>query len=148
MAGDGLQVIEVADADQADAVGAGSLVGQGAADHVVHFQHFGVGAGNDRHFRIDARFQGRADLAHALLDRDQVGGLASELRRQQRVLDGQRGHAGTLQLDHGAHGVQRIAIAMVGVGDHRQAGDATDARGLFDEFAQGDEREIGRRQNL
>ncbi|MCY1533941.1 hypothetical protein D9M68_692950 [compost metagenome] len=146
--GDGFQVLEVADADHADGVRAGGLVGEGAADHVVHLDHLGVGAGDDRHVLVDPRFQRRADLADAFLDRDQVGGLAAELRRQQGVLDGQRGDAGALQFHHRAHGVQRVAVAVVGVGDHRQAGDAADAGGLLDEFAEGDQGEVRRRQDL
>ena len=43
---------------------------------------------------------------------------------QDRVLDGHAGDARGLQFLHRAHDVQRVPVAVVGVGDHRQAGDA------------------------
>jgi hypothetical protein len=41
-----------------------------------------MGAGDDRQIRVDPCCQGRADLAAPLIDADQVGGLAPELRRE------------------------------------------------------------------
>ena len=41
--------------------------------------------------------------------------------RQQRVLDGQAGGAGGLQLLHRATNIERVAVAMVGIDQHRQA---------------------------
>ena len=53
-----------------------------------------------------------------------------------------------LQFDHRTHYVQRVAVAVVGVGDHRQARHPADAGGLLDEFAEGDRGEVRRRQDL
>ena len=52
--GDLFQVGEILDPNQADAVGTGGLVGACAADHFVHLQNAGMGAGDDRQIRIDA----------------------------------------------------------------------------------------------
>jgi len=146
--GDLFQVIEITYADHADAVCTGVLVLLGAADDFLHRQDPGVGARDDGHFGIDPGFQGGADLADAFGDADQVGGLAAELRRQQRVFDGQGRHAGAFQLDDGAHHVEGIAVTVVGVGDERQLGDATDTGGLLGEFAEGDQGEVGGTQYL
>jgi hypothetical protein len=51
--GDLLQMSEILHPDQADAIGTGSLVGAGTADHLIHVQHAGVGAGDDRQIRIN-----------------------------------------------------------------------------------------------
>ncbi len=107
-----------------------------------------MGAGDDCQFRVTPGFQGRADLADAFGNGDQVRGFAAELRRQQGVFDGQGGHAGTFELDDGAHDVECVAIAMVGVGDHRQLGDAADAGGLLGELAEGDQGEVWGTQYL
>ncbi|MCY1172748.1 hypothetical protein D9M73_128910 [compost metagenome] len=124
------------------------LVLPGAADDFLHRQNPGVGAGDDRHFLIAAGFQRRADLADTFGDRDQVGGFAAELRGQQGVFDGQRGDAGPLEFDDGAHDVERVAVAVVGVGNHRQLGDTADASGLFSEFAEGDQGKVRGAQHL
>ena len=139
---------EVAHPDQADAIRAGFLIGDGALDHLLHAEHAGMGAGDDGQRRIDPSFQRRAELADALVDADQVGGLAPELRRQQGVFQGQRRDAGTLQLHHRAHHVERIAVAVIGIGDHRQTRHPADATGLFDEFTEGDQGKIWRSQHL
>ena len=49
-----------------------------------------------------------------------VFGCAKGLR-QQRVLDGEAGGAGRLQLLHGAADIERVAIAVIGIDQHRQA---------------------------
>ncbi|MNS69182.1 hypothetical protein D3C72_1024880 [compost metagenome] len=107
-----------------------------------------MGAGDDCHFRIAAGFERRADLADAFGDRDQVGGFTAELRGQQGVFDGQRSHARTFEFDDGAHDVERVAVAVVGVGNHRQLGDTADAGGLFSELAEGDQGKVGGAQHL
>ncbi|MNY16380.1 hypothetical protein D3C86_1496420 [compost metagenome] len=146
--GDGLEVLAVLHADQADAVGAGGLVGLGAVDHLFQRLHAGVGAGDDRHRRIVAYRQRGAQFADAFLDADQVVGFTAVLGRQQGVLEGQGGNAGALQLDDGTHGVVRVAVAVVGVGDHRQAGDTADAGGLLGELAEGDHGDVRRGEHL
>ena len=103
---------------------------------------------DDGQVRIDARLQRCADLANALVDTDQVGGLAAKLRRQQGVLERQGGHASTLQFDHRAHHIERVAITVVGIGDDGQARYPANARGLFDELAKGDQGEVRCSQNL
>lgn len=52
-----LEVGEVAHADQADTIGAGFLVGQGALDHRIDVDQFGVGPGNDGQRRVDPRLR-------------------------------------------------------------------------------------------
>jgi len=141
-------VIEILDADQADGIGTGLFVGLGACDDFLEADHAGVGATDDGHFRIDSRLQRRANLADGLEHADEVGGAATEFGWQQGVLDGQRGNPGALQLGNGAHHVERVAVTVVGIGQHRQLGDAADARGLLDELAQGDEVEVRRGQHL
>ncbi|MNN66789.1 hypothetical protein D3C81_1823830 [compost metagenome] len=42
----------------------------------------------------------------------------------------------------------RVAVAVVGVGDHRQAGDAADAGGLLGELAEGDQGDVRRGEHL
>ena len=109
--------------------------------------HAGVGATDDGHLRIDSRLQRRANLADGLEHADEVGGAATEFGWQQGVLDGQRGNPGALQFGN-AHHVERVAVTVVGIGQHRQLGNAADARGLLDELAQGDEVEVRRGQHL
>ena len=55
---------------------------------------------------------------------------------------------GSLQFNHRAHHVQRIALAMIGIGNDWQTADTTNTRGLFDKFAKGDQREVRGGQNL
>lgn len=141
-------MVEVLDADQTDGIGAGLLVGLGAGDDFLEADHPGIRPADDGHFRVDSRLQRRTDLANRLEHADEVGGAATEFGRQQGVLDGQRGNPGALQFGDGAHHVQRIAVAMIGVGQHRQLGDTADTRGLLDELAQSDEVEVRRGEDL
>ncbi|MNV64582.1 hypothetical protein D3C71_1572310 [compost metagenome] len=142
MLGNLLELLEVLHPNHADTVGSGLLIALGTHDDFFGGEHASVGPGNDRQRRIDPRLQRRTDLADALLNRDQVGGLAPELGRQQGVLDGQRSHAGALQFDDRAHDIQRVAIAVVGVSQHRQLRHATNTGGLLDELAEGDQGEV------
>ncbi|MND99497.1 hypothetical protein D3C80_918830 [compost metagenome] len=146
--GDLFQVLEVADADNAQGVSASVLVGHGAGDDFFGRNQRRVGAGNDRQLRVNPRLQRCTDLADAFGDADQVGGLAPELGRQQGVLDGQRGNPGTLKFGHRTHHVERVAIAVVGVGDHRQLGHPADPRRLLGEFAEADQGKVRGGQHL
>ncbi len=146
--GDLFKVVEVTDTHHADAVCASLLIRLGAMDNVLHRQHGGVGPGDDRKLRIDPGLQGRLDLAHALFRADEVGGFAPELRGQQGIFNGQRRDASTLQFLDGAHHVQCISVAVVGVGDHRKLRHPADAGGLLDELTQGNQREVRCSQDL
>ena len=139
---------KILDPHQADGIGTCRLISLRTADHLMHIQHTGMGAGDDRQIRVHARFQCRADFPDAFVDADQVGGLAPELCRQQGVFKSQCGNPGALQLHHRAHDVERIAVAMIRIGDDRQAADTANARGLLDKFAEGDQCEVGGCQNL
>ncbi|MNK96921.1 hypothetical protein D3C87_1172320 [compost metagenome] len=141
-------MVEILHADHANAIGTCALVLLGAADDLLHRQNPRVGAGDDCHFRIAAGFQRRADLADALGDRDQVGGFTAELRRQQGIFDGQGRDASAFQFDDGAHHIQCVAVAVVGVGNDRQLGDTADAGGLLGEFAEGDQGKVRGAQHL
>ena len=142
------QLIEVLNANHADAVGARRLVLLGAADDFLVGQDAGVGARDDRHFRVDPGFQCRANLADAFGDGDQVGGFAAELRGQQGVFNGQGGDAGAFQFNDRAHHVEGVAVAVVGVGDYRQLRNAADTGGLLGELAEGDQGKVRGTEHL
>ncbi|MNF87631.1 hypothetical protein D3C84_701010 [compost metagenome] len=146
--GDLFEVVEITDANHAQRVGAGILIGHGAGNHFFDRDQRGVGPGDDRQLRIDARLQGRTDLANAFGNADQVGGLASELGGQQGVFNRQRSDTGTLQLGDGTHDVQGVAVAVVGVGNHRQLRHPANTRGLLGKLAEGDQGKIRCSQHL
>ena len=59
------------------------------------------------------------------------------------VLDLHPGGARTLERAHGAHRVDRIAEAGVGVGEHRHADHVADRRHLIGQFGERDEADVG-----
>ena len=59
------------------------------------------------------------------------------------VLEVQRSDACALELAHGVLGVQRIAIAGVGIRDDRHAGVLDDVGQPVDDLAQGEQSEVG-----
>ena len=139
---------EVLHADQTNTIGACFLIGAGAVDHVVKRLHTGVGTRNDRQGAVIACFPSGLQFADTLRDADKVVRLAPELRRQQRILQRQCGDPGTLQLGYRAHGIERITVAVVSVGNHRQPSHPTDTGGLFRKLAERDQGDIRCRQYL
>ena len=81
-----------------------------------------VGAGDDQQLAVAARLDRGAHLLDHLGRVDHLLALhvAAALRRD-LVLDVQRGDAGRGVLAHRAHDVERVAVAVVGVGDQRHA---------------------------
>ena len=68
-------------------------------------------------------------------------------RGQDGVLDGEGADADGLELLDRAHDVERVAVAVIGIDHHRQIGCPGDAAGLLDEFAQGEQHDVGRAQH-
>ena len=143
-----LQMGKILYTDNADGIGTGRLIGLGALYHLLNAKHAGMGSRDDGQVRVDPRLQRSTDLADTFGHADQVRGLAPKLRRQQGVFDGQRSNPRALQLNHGTHHVECIAIAVVGIGDHRQAADSANTGSLLDKLAEGDQGKVRRGQNL
>src|SRR5438270_203117 len=73
--------------------------------------------------------------------------LAAERCRERRVLDGEGGDTGRLELLHRAHDVERVPVAVVGVDHEGQVAAAGDASDLLGELGQGQDDEIGRAEH-
>ena len=90
-------------------------------DGLVQAQHGArIGTGDDQELVGAARLDGSADLRDELVARDHF--LAFEVTAslgRHLVLDVDRRDASRLVLAHGARDVQFIAVARVGIGDHR-----------------------------
>ena len=97
--------------------------------------------------RILAARQCRLHLADALGDRREPRLGRAERRRQVGVLEAEAADARRLQLLDRALGVERIAVAMVGVDHQRQVAGAVDAIGLAREFTEGEDDQVGRAQH-
>ena len=83
-----------------------------------------------------ARRQRCAHLADALLQRDDGRLLFAVGAGQDGVFDHQAGDARGLQFLHGAHDIQRVAVAVIGVDHQRQLAGAVDAVRLGGELGQ------------
>ena len=87
---------------------------------------------------------GGADLLRELLGRHHLlAGDVPALLGRDLVLHVQPRHARLLVLAHRAHRVQRVAVAGVGVGDHRQRHRARQVRGVIRHLGEGGEAEVG-----
>ena len=75
---------------------------------------------------------------HHLLARHVAALLGPDL-----VLEEDPGGAGVLQVADGAHHVDGVSVARVGVDDHRRVGDAADRAGGLDHLGLGEEAEVG-----
>ena len=86
--------------------------------------------------RIAPRVAGGLDLGHHLGGRDHAlaGEMAAALGPR-LVFDVHAGDAGFLVIADGAPRVDRIAVAGIGIGDHRQLRGIDDAAGVVDHFA-------------
>ena len=87
---------------------------------------------------------GGADLRQPILARHDllVVEMAAFLRKA-LVLDMDAGDAARLVFAHGAHDVELVAVAGIGVGDHRQLDRGGDAAGVVDHLRHRDQAEIG-----
>src|SRR5439155_23149697 len=114
-------------------VGAGVAVATGPLDGADHpLDGPGVGAGDDDEIVRPAGGDGGADLRLHLRRRDDLLALhVTALLRGDLILDVDGGHAGALVLLHGADHVDRVAVAGIGVGDHRQVPGGDDSRGVL-----------------
>src|SRR6185503_21277390 len=115
---------------------AGIEVGVGAADELVHAAAGDAAriAARDQHevrVELAPHAVGRADLADHLLQRYHLlaGYVAAALGRD-LVLDVDGGGAGAHEFLHGAHDIDGVAEAGIGIGDDRDLHGARDvARG-------------------
>ncbi len=96
----------------------------GAGHGLVQAGHrAGIGACDDHEVRGTPGGDGGGDLGHELVARDDL--LAVEVAAtlgRDLVFDVQRGQTPHLVLAHRARGIQLIAVASVGVRDHRDSG--------------------------
>ena len=146
--GDRIELGPRAHADEEQRIDTRLLVGLAAGDGVVEAGDLDrAGAAGDAQCRILAASQGRLHLADALGDRRQPRLGRAERRRQVGVFQAESADARRFQLLDRALGVERIAIAMVGVDHQRQVAGAVDAIGLAREFTEGEDDQVGRAQH-
>ena len=131
-------------------VGAGRHVGLAAADRLVETaadRRHGVGARDDDEIRVAARVAGGPDFAGRLFDWDHLlaGDVAAALGAD-LVFDVDRGDTRRLEILHRADDVDRVAVAGVGVGHHRNVDRARDVAGVGGHFGLGDEADVGQPQ--
>ncbi len=143
--GDAGEVVAAARRLDEQHVGAGLAVHLHALDGAVEaFDRDGVGARHDQGLARVAGIHRGADFSAHLGGRDQR--LAVEMAAalgKVLVLELDRGGAGALELAHGAHDVERIAVAGVGI-DHEMRIDAVaDQRQRLRHLGHGDEADVG-----
>ena len=128
-------------------VGARRRISLGASDRFIKAatdRSHCIGACNDDEIRIASCVTGGADLAGGLFERDHL--LASDVAaafRADLVFDVDGGDTGVFKIAHGAHDVNGIAVAGIGVRDHRDADRARDVAGVGRHLLAGDEADIG-----
>ena len=89
-----------------------------------------------------------AHLAEALLEAEQRDRAVAEGPWQDGVLQCHAGDAGRLHVFYSAHGVQCVAVPMVGIDQHRQPlYRAADAAALLGEFRQCDGDQVRRAED-
>jgi hypothetical protein len=138
-------LVERLDPDDEDRVDAALLVRlcpRHGARRVLELERCGAARDDER--RIRARLYGGLELAHHLLDGNQLFLLLAETSRQRGVFYAHRRYARVLQLFHRAHHVERIAVAVVRIDDEAQVGRAHDAAHLVCELGEREHDEIGR----
>ncbi len=120
-------------------------VAQRAVDRLVDaVDRQAVGAGDDHEVLVGPRRDGRLQLADHLAGRDHVLALhvAAALGRL-LVLQVDARHAARLVVVHRADHVDRVAVAGVGICDHRDGDRLRHAPGVLDHLAARQQRHIG-----
>ena len=113
----------------------------GAADRFFQPEHGArIRARDDEEIRIGAGRHRRAHLGEVFVERDDhlVVEMAA-LLREALILDMQAGDAAPLVFADGARGIELVAIAGVGIGDHRHVDRGRDAPGIVGHLRHGHE---------
>jgi predicted NUDIX family NTP pyrophosphohydrolase len=119
--------------------------GPTAGDRLVQSVHRGgVGAGDDHEVRILPRLDRGAHLADHLVGvDDRLAAHVSALLRQHLVLQVDAGHSRLLVQRDGAQHVDRVAVAGVGVGDHRDVDRRRHPPRVVDHLGAGQQADVG-----
>jgi hypothetical protein len=129
-------------------VGAGLAIAPAALERRVQaFDGARVGAGDDHEVVRAARLDRGPHLLDHLICRDHV--LARQMPaalRRHLVLEMERRHPGRLVLADCAHDVERVAVAVVGVGDHGDADGLHETAGVVDHLAERQQPDVGASQ--
>jgi hypothetical protein len=125
-------------------VGAGLEVGLAALERVLQAVHHDrVAARDDHEIGVVPGVERGLDLARHLLRGDQA--LADHVAAAlgpHLVLDMDAGHPGALELAHRARGVEGVAVAVVGVDDHRDAHRLGDVARVLHHLRHGDQADV------
>jgi len=103
-----------------------------------------IGAGDDHEIGAAARRGGGTDLGQPILARHDL--LVVEMAaflREALVLDMDAGDPDGLVFAHGAHDVQFVAVAGIGIGDDRQSDRSRDPAGIGHHLRHRHQAEIG-----
>jgi len=94
---------------------------------------------------IAARGERGLELSDHLRNRHRRERGRTERRGLRQVFETEDGHARMLGLFDGAHHVERIAVAVIGVDEQREIAGAHDAADLVRELGQSNDRDVGGR---
>ena len=128
-----------------DHVGAGCHVGAGAIDRGrKSLDRDGVGARDDDEIGIVQRIAHRLELLHHLGGRhERLVVVVPALLRERLILEMKRRDARALEAARGLLGVERIAVAGVGVGDDRHVDDIDHGGEPVDDLVRRNQPEVG-----